>query len=977
MRILLIMFLLSISLGIKAQTPNWINSIGSLAADDSYSIDFDDSGNVYLAGWFSGTADFDPSPSTYNLTSAGSTDVFVAKYSNSGQFIWAFKIGQTDRDGAMKVKVNNAGEVIVTGFVRQNNIDFDPGPGSFLLNAPGLGGTDPGHSGDIFLAKYTSNGQFNWAFIISGSYNSDLGESIEVDNQDNIYLVGAINATSTTVADADPGPGVYNLAGQGKGHAFVAKYTTNSNFIWAIQMGTYGLNSSTKRIRMVPGDTTFVICGHHSSTNADFDPGPGVFQMNSNGNVDMFTGRYSINGNFVWALGAGGSAQDLGMELRLDSANNVYVSGSFSGSNVDFNPGAALNTLTSNGASDGYLAKYDILGNFIWANNIGGSGNDFNWTFDIFGNKIVASGEFTQTADFDPSPATYNLVSNGLSDAYFAQYDLSGNFLCATSIGGVGVDKIFSMEKSSVDTFFTCGSYSSSVDFDPNPTVLVKNSVGLVDAFLGKYNIGLSSSPLNATLIGDTICSGEAAYLTLILPPGFSGTFNVTFTDGVNVFNANGVSSGLPFLVPISPTVTTNYTIQFITFTSVTGCDNTFSLINSNVSIYVTPSPQITATASPTSFCPGGSTTLNGNGGVSYTWSGGVSNGVSFVPASTSSYTVTGTDANGCTNTSSITITVFPLPNVTANANPANICPGAGTTLTGSGASNYTWTGGVSNGVMIYPTSTSTYTVTGTDANGCTNTSSVTVSVNNNLNVNISPTQNTLCLGDSLQFTATGATNYVWSFTPGLSSYTGASVWAFPSTSTAYTVTGSDANGCSGTSVVNVEVVNQIEVIASKNRDAECNQNLIQLSASGAQNYTWTPASGLSNPTSAVTNATIYSTSTFYVTGTLGTCSDMDSIVVYNYNNDENSIFIPNAFTPNNDGNNDCLRIRHNAKFTKYYFTIYNRWGEKVFEADNPDACWNGEYKNKPAELDTYFYYLKAESVCGPIFRKGDIVIMR
>lgn len=125
--------------------------------------------------------------------------------------------------------------------------------------------------------------------MISGQYNSDIGEAIEVDNNDNIYLTGAINATSTTVADADPGPGVYDLAGVGKGHAFVAKYTTNSNFIWAFQLGTYGFNSSVKRIEMIPGDTTFVICGHHISTNADFDPGSGVFTLNSNGAEDMFT----------------------------------------------------------------------------------------------------------------------------------------------------------------------------------------------------------------------------------------------------------------------------------------------------------------------------------------------------------------------------------------------------------------------------------------------------------------------------------------------------------------------------------------------------------------------------------------------------------------------------------------------------------------------------------------------------------------
>jgi gliding motility-associated-like protein len=387
--------------------------------------------------------------------------------------------------------------------------------------------------------------------------------------------------------------------------------------------------------------------------------------------------------------------------------------------------------------------------------------------------------------------------------------------------------------------------------------------------------------------------------------------------------------------------------------------------------------PVITAVAVPPAVCPGGSSVLSGSGGVSYSWSGGISNGVPFSPSSTTTFTVTGTDANGCTNTAPVTVTVLPSPQVSASANPTIICPGAGCILAGSGANSYSWSGGVTNGVQIYPTNTSTYTVTGTDANGCTGTSTVTVQVLNNLPVSIMPLDPLLCLGDSLQLTASGAQNFNWNATPGLSAYTGSTVWAFPVNTTVYSVTGTDANGCSGSATVTVEVVDQIRVLAGKNRDAECGQNLVQLSATGAQNYTWTPATGLSNPNAALTNAQVIQTTTYYVTGTTGSCSATDSVTVYLFNNEENSLYIPNAFTPNGDGNNDCLRVRHQARFTKYYFALYNRWGEKVFEADNPDACWYGEHKSHPAALDTYYYYLEAESSCGKVFRKGDVVLIR
>lgn len=971
---LLLLVAILFSLTCSSQNANWVTTLGGAASDQGTDISIDAAGNVYSCGRFSGTVDFDNGPGVFNLSSNGSTDMYVTKYTASGQFIWAIAMGGVGLDGAYAVEVNNANELILTGYIR-NTVDMDPGPGVFNLNGVSSSGVDPGFGGDLFLAKYTSAGALIWAFSVQNDYWQNSGRGIAIDDSDNIFLGGHNNATSSVQSDFDPGPGVAILSGGSNGHAFLAKYTTNGNYVWGFTLGQYGTNAAIVGVEIIPNDTTLIITGHVNGTSFDVDPGPGNVILNAQ-QEDIFAGRYSFNKAYIWAFNCSGPGIDVARFNAIDSAGNFYTTGVFSNT-VDFDPGAATVNYTSSGAFDAFVSKYDINGNYKWTKTFGSTGTDHPWDIGYRTGKVVSVGYFNGTVDFDPTPATFNLSSLGGDDIYITSFDTAGNFICASSIGGVQSEQLWGMKFIHTDTLLINGYYgSNNIDVDPGPGTLLRTNAGSADILFGKYHFQNTSISVTGTIANDTICSGQNPSTIVDFTPNISGSFSGTLTDGINFYPINGITDGIPFNLSVLPSTTTNYTL------TINGSINSICSISNfstslPITIYVTPQPQITATASPTLFCPGGSTTLNGNGGVSYTWSGGVSNGVSFVPASTSSYTVTGTDANGCTNTSSITITVFPLPNVTANANPANICPGAGTALTGSGASSYTWTGGVSNGVMIYPTTTTTYTVTGTDANGCTNTSSVTVSVNNNLNVNISPTQNTLCLGDSLQLTASGATNYVWSFTPGLSSYTGASVWAFPSASSVYTVTGSDANGCSGTSTVSVDVVNQIEVIASKNRDAECNQNLIQLSASGAQSYTWTPASSLSNPNGAVTNATIYTTTTFYVTGTLGTCTDMDSIVVYNYNNDENSIFIPNAFTPNNDGNNDCLRIRHNAKFTKYYFTIYNRWGEKVFEADNPDACWNGEYKNKPAELDTYFYYLKAESVCGPIFRKGDIVIMR
>ncbi|MEY8861382.1 hypothetical protein, partial [Tenacibaculum singaporense] len=117
----------------------------------------------------------------------------------------------------------------------------------------------------------------------------------------------------------------------------------------------------------------------------------------------------------------------------------------------------------------------------------------------------------------------------------------------------------------------------------------------------------------------------------------------------------------------------------------------------------------------------------------------------SFVPTATTTYTVTGTDANGCENTAQVTITVNPLPTVTANASATTVCAGESVTLTGGGADSYVWDNGVSDGVSFVPTATTTYTVTGTDANGCENTAQVTITVNPLPTVTANASATTVC----------------------------------------------------------------------------------------------------------------------------------------------------------------------------------------------------------------------------------------
>ncbi len=402
-----------------------------------------------------------------------------------------------------------------------------------------------------------------------------------------------------------------------------------------------------------------------------------------------------------------------------------------------------------------------------------------------------------------------------------------------------------------------------------------------------------------------------------------------------------------------------------------------------SVTITIHTPPSVTA-GPDTSICSGHQVQLHAAGANNYSWNPAATLNNAFISNpianvnTTTVYTVTGTDNSGCSNTATVSVSIKPTPNVTGTATPPSVCHGSPTILTGSGASTYTWSSGVSNGISFIPGATSTYTVTGTNAFGCTSSSTVTVTVVNNLNINILPSEPVICIGDSVHLNASGANSYSWSPNTSISSLNVPDPIVNPSSATTYTVIGTDATGCTGTASVLIDVVTNPKMIVSKSGDVECNIQTIQLSASGTStSYVWSPATFLSSPNSGITNATLTQTTTFMVTGTVGSCVITDSITVDVYNNDETAIYIPNAFSPNGDGMNDCLRVLNTAHFSSYYFAIYNRWGQRVFEADSPDKCWDGTFNNQPALLDVYYYFMKAETRCGKVFKKGDITLIR
>jgi hypothetical protein len=252
--------------------------VGSAGCGDiGYAADVDGSGNVYVTGSFQGTVDFNPSNSTANLTSTGIADAFIAKYTASGGYIWAFRLGgasTTDGDYGTAIALDANADIVVTGAFN-GTVDFNPGTGTANLTAAGSSG--------IFIARYSASGGYQWAFTpAQGTHNR-----VTLDAGGDIYVIGSFIGPN----DFDPGTGTATLPGGANGAGgFVAKYDALGAHLWSFSTtGTQGAPVGTGLT--LDGSGAITIMGRFYGTGA-FDPGDPNVTLTSAGMQDIFIAKY-------------------------------------------------------------------------------------------------------------------------------------------------------------------------------------------------------------------------------------------------------------------------------------------------------------------------------------------------------------------------------------------------------------------------------------------------------------------------------------------------------------------------------------------------------------------------------------------------------------------------------------------------------------------------------------------------------------
>lgn len=416
-------------------------------------IAVDSLGQVYVAGSFTDTVDFDPSGNTaelvaYTLSGNSSSNRcgFLAKYDADGNYLWAMSIGEpNDRavtsNSAHGVAVDQSQNVWVVGTI-QDSADFDPGPGQAMLYPTttyafaGAGQINM----NAFIAKYDSEGNYVWAGCMHGGGFSSATD-IEVDDLNNIYVAGYFSADTV---DFDPGPGLapvpwMGMSSNGHHDGFLAKYDSNGTYQWAKSIASYDVVGCND-VAVDPQGYSY-LAGSFRNATVVFDSSTSLTNF---GWTEIFLAKYDPDGQVVWAHSISGPAYDAPHGLALDAIGNLYVGGEFGGLGAlygtgptDFDPGPdtfMLYPLFHNGfAGNGFIAKYDTGGIFLWAGSIEDSVQHTivrDVATDGMG-SVFAPGSFrSPAADMDPGTGTVNLFYNAPAPPFTHEDIFVLKFVC-------------------------------------------------------------------------------------------------------------------------------------------------------------------------------------------------------------------------------------------------------------------------------------------------------------------------------------------------------------------------------------------------------------------------------------------------------------------------------------------------------------------------------------------------------------------
>ncbi len=495
--------LIIILLSINSNAQNNLAMLFSSAGMEYGKASAVDSNNNYINGsLFQNTINVNPFGTT-NLTAPGAgTQIALTKFNSQGQLVWANHIGgSTTSEAPHGIGTDANNNIYVTGYFGSTTLT---GSQNASFNPLGGGNVATQGNEDIFVAKYDSNGVYQWAFGLGniGQETQERAWDIATDNLGNSYVVGGFHGTMN-----------FNPLGTAMNYSlpdttagiFIAKYNTNGIAQWVVILDVKGNDVFAETYATCDIDAfgNLYVAGNFRGINVDFNPLGSSTTLSSAGQNDIFITKYNVsNGNLVWAKKIGSVAQDLVSPgaLRCDNNGNPYFTGRLTGTNtVNFDPNGGTTNVVSSAL---YLTSYDVNGNLRFAKgmNSGTGDGGHRVEFDNSNNVYIA-GWMNGTATFGTISRTANSPT---ADNFLAKYtnDLS-TCLWALNFGGTGATANNIVAGLSIDQesnpIITGQLYGTNANINPLGTAVNLSSIGINDCFVIKYKTDgtlWQSSPL-------------------------------------------------------------------------------------------------------------------------------------------------------------------------------------------------------------------------------------------------------------------------------------------------------------------------------------------------------------------------------------------------------------------------------------------------------------------------------------------------
>lgn len=905
----------------------------------------------------------------------------VGKYDESKKLVidpllvWGTYYGGNEHEQAWDIATDKNKFIYIVGQTRSIN-----GIGTIGTHQPGISNSAIIYA---FVAKFSSNGSREWGSYYGGNTHT-FGWGVATDLNDNVYLSGHTEST-TGIATL----GTHQTAfggGNNGGDAFLVKFNNVGKRVWATYYG--GTESEGAYGIAVDKNDNIFLSGNTSSLSGISTSG--VHQESFGGVSDAFLVKFNTNGQRIWATYFGGSARESAAIVSIDSIGNIYLSGNTSSTNGIATPGVHQETLAKsinpqNITSDAFIVKLDSTGKRQWGTYYGGPGAEgARITTDPSGN-IYLTGATNSTTGIATTGTHQYLYGGGNDDAFLVKINTNGQRLWGTYLGGSDIDRSNAIVLDKSGNIYISGYTLSKNGIATSGTHQLFNTSGF-DGFLVKFNN--YGKRLWGTYYGGEnidlsrgIAIDDSGYIYIL---GHTYSSNKIASTGTHQTNYSGLEDAfIAKFLSVSPPADAG--IIAIDSPSVSFCTGNYN-INVRAKNY---SYLLLLDSMKIGW------SINGNLQKEFKWQGILKSGDTTLSINIGSYTFDSgtflikawtylpngiTDSINNNDTFSFVINVHPFPQANTGGNKI-LCLGEKTTIGGSSTAGnlYSWTSipsgftSSSSNPAVSPLATTIYYLTETNnITGCAKTDSVKITVVPKPIIQISG-DSFICnrSGSVYKAIKTPGTLYSWSLVSGnIIAGQGTDsilvIWNSTSQKGNISLNIIDSNGCSASIKKEVYIYQSPSLeIGNDKYICEDDGNLIKIEAGKEfTTYRW-------YPTGDTTQYLIVRKAGDYYVVVQDKCGNplQDDIKIAA--RCPVLIYIPSAFTPDGNGLNETFQpVGNHISEEGYNFSIYNRWGERIFISTDYNTGWDGKFESNSVPEGIYLWMLECTVKEGALIRK-------